>query len=177
MGIWLFLHHWSICIPPIAGYWIKEKHSLTLGSRAYDDLFSLSECQPFSQVDTVSPLYLQEIQGQSLLKKKKEPTWHKRRHSVVSHKQQGHPYNKVWINILSKVSKWLFKKASATLQGNISLYSRPSLSAGSASVNSTNGRSKIEKIPKSNLSLPHAGNNLHHIYIVFTTIYIVFTPY
>lgn len=50
----------------MAGYQIKEKNSHTLGSKAYDGLFSLSECQLFSQADTAGPLYPQEIQGQCL---------------------------------------------------------------------------------------------------------------
>ena len=48
----------------MAGYQIKEKS--TLGSKVYDGLFSLSQCQLFSQADTAGPLYPQEIQGQCL---------------------------------------------------------------------------------------------------------------
>ena len=41
VGTWLFPHQCSICIPPVAGYWIKEKNSLTRGSRAYDEISPL----------------------------------------------------------------------------------------------------------------------------------------
>lgn len=64
VGMWLFINQCSICTPPMAGYQIKEKS--TLGSKVYDGLFSLSQCQLFSQADTAGPLYPQEIQGQCL---------------------------------------------------------------------------------------------------------------
>ena len=58
------------------------------------------------------------------------------------------------------------------------------MSAGSASKDSLNCAWKIfrnKKVPESfkkqNLNLLHAGNYLHSFYIVFTTIYMVFTLY
>ena len=61
-------------------------------------------------------------------------------------------------------------------------YSQPSLSVGSACTDSTSkGLKLFLKIPESpqkqNLNLLHAGNYLHLIYIVFTTIYIAFILY
>lgn len=55
------------------------------------------------------------------------------------------------------------------------IYRQPSLSEGSALVESTNLRLKVfgkkfsESSKEQNLNLPHTGNYLHIIYIVFTT--------
>lgn len=59
----------------------------------------------------------------------------------------------------------------------------PLVSMESLSLDSTNHKLKIpeKKIPESSkkqtLTLPRAGNYLHNIYIIFTTIYLVFTLY